>query len=684
MEAREHPELCTYHPPSESHPPAKRLNAHGSIHTNGNGVISYGDGTVTLSRDEWDKMCSKLTVVEKALADLRSSMDLPSNGSSFVPSEQFSPTGTHIPPSKSVPLMDEKARHFSMEGIHTRNELTGETIHIGGASVPALVLALGRGGNDRPGVQELLGKSILPIFGLDNESATYPFVDLWSLPHGSLVKITELVKTLPNDSQILSFFRYYKDVAHVVYPAIADLEKFEEDLLLFLINRASMQPDENGSNGITEQRIYGKSLGWVGMLFAVLSSGCHMSAMTRKERDLTSQVFVCCAFECLRASNFLSRATLDSIQTLLIVGNVMSNGMNAGVAWSLLGLTVRLAQTIGLHRACPASTPLPVKIQRSKVWWSVVWQDSLLSVTYDRASGATAPERPTYFPPNMSSGPGNRSYQECMYRLCRLTLAVVRERSAPQPTHESLSQITEHRHEIQRIMQEAADYLKDSRRCRSIRDQLEHWALYLHISYITSELCRPAISPTTAEYDLTRTLRKVCIDSLANTVEAFLGLQNVTPFANRSWAAMHRSLSSAILLGILGEPSRNERARTLINKLISLMTEVTSTLNPEELSMPIKRSVAALRKLVQAGAPDSNATQEDSSDQIAGPAADQIFSGEGLNGTGFSFDDSPLMGMSPFIVDPEESPYALMDSIMWGVSSVSWNEEVSELMNFRT
>lgn len=56
------------------------------------------------------------------------------------------------------------------------------------------------GGNtDLSEAQEVLGKSILPMFGLDNESATYPFVDLWGLPHGSLARAQELAKALPTD-----------------------------------------------------------------------------------------------------------------------------------------------------------------------------------------------------------------------------------------------------------------------------------------------------------------------------------------------------------------------------------------------------------------------------------------------------------------------------------------------------
>ena len=46
---------------------------------------------------------------------------------------------------------------------------------------------------------------------------------------------------------------------------------------------------------------------------------------------------VCCAYECLRIINYLSRAQLLDIQNLLVIGNVLSNNMNAGVAWTLLG-----------------------------------------------------------------------------------------------------------------------------------------------------------------------------------------------------------------------------------------------------------------------------------------------------------------------------------------------------------
>ncbi|KAF2012192.1 hypothetical protein BU24DRAFT_435594 [Aaosphaeria arxii CBS 175.79] len=661
---REHPELCSYHPPSETHPPAKRHTQ--SVGHNGNdfsnGMVHVHGGTVTLPREDWERICAKLQNAEKSLNELKTSIgSITEVTPSTLPTNGFSPgTAGNTTLAATAPI-DSEQSHVRTQGVHTHNEYTGQTIHVGPSSVPALVMALGRGDTQWPGVQDVLGKkNMLPIFGLDNESATYPFVDLWGLPHGSIMRANELANALPSDAECLSFFRCYRETAHVVYPAVADVESIESDLLLLLINRAS----STAGPGVSEEAIYGKDFQWIGLLFAILAAGCQCSTLPRKERELTSQVYICCSFECLRFTNFLSHATLENIQTLLILGNVISNNMNAGVAWSLMGLTVRLSQTLGLHRLCPPSTPLHHKLNRSKVWWALLWQDSLLSISYDRASSTTTIDHTVPLSPH--TAPGTRTYVESMYRLCKVGLDIVRERQRPQNSHDALMRITEHRNELQEIMVDAADYLKDSRRCRSMRDQLEHWALYLHISYITSELCRPAVSPSTANLDLSKTLRKTCIDSLTNTVEAFLGLQNMTPFATRSWAAVHRSLSSALLLGILGEQNRNERARGLLSNLIQVLTDVTANVDPAELSAPITRSVAALERLLNLQNPRSQVSKSASDTSSTYSPDFTTFTADDINAA-FNLEDPNGFTQSPLVgLELDSSPYALMESIVWG------------------
>lgn len=58
---------------------------------------------------------------------------------------------------------------------------------------------------------------------------------------------------------------------------------------------------------------------------------------------------MCCSYQCLRMTNFLSQPTIEAIQTLLVIGNVLSYNMNPGISYVLLGMTLRMGLALGLH-----------------------------------------------------------------------------------------------------------------------------------------------------------------------------------------------------------------------------------------------------------------------------------------------------------------------------------------------
>lgn len=47
---------------------------------------------------------------------------------------------------------------------------------------------------------------------------------------------------------------------------------------------------------------------------------------------------VSCAYQCLRMLNYVSQPTMEVIQILLIISNVLSYNMNAGASYTLLGV----------------------------------------------------------------------------------------------------------------------------------------------------------------------------------------------------------------------------------------------------------------------------------------------------------------------------------------------------------
>jgi hypothetical protein len=238
-----------------------------------------------------------------------------------------------------------------------------------------------------------------------------------------------------------------------------------------------------------------------------------------------------------------------------------------------------------------------------------------------------------------------------MRRLCKIGLDIIQQRAVPRTKHQVLIHIVKYRDEIQEDIEQLEDHLLHVTQCRSMREQLEFWNLYLHRSYILSELCRPTI-PThyfqKENKELSQSLRNMCLKSLTNTVEAFLGFQNINKFASQSWAAVHRALSSALLLGILGEPFRNDHIQDLLSKLIAVMSEIVSSLDSNELLAPLTRSTAALRKLTPPQ-PGSAAPQMQNQFPFENPYNS----------------DSSRSSSLPISVEGG-SPYAFMNSIIWG------------------
>lgn len=91
----------------------------------------------------------------------------------------------------------------------------------------------------------------------------------------------------------------------------------------------------------------------------------------RKPRHQCLQLTARRSFQALRLANFLFRPSFDIIQTLLVLGNTLQNNGQSDAAWALLGTTVRLAQTLGLHtERSVARLPIYLQSKAKKLWYA--------------------------------------------------------------------------------------------------------------------------------------------------------------------------------------------------------------------------------------------------------------------------------------------------------------------------
>lgn len=267
---RNHPELCLYEPVWKR-PKLEASTSQSVLH----------EPQVEAPAIELSGINKRLNTIEQSIQDLRDDLR-------YFVGTQARPVGISEPFPAEAGGRDSNSDTEAV-GMHTSSAITGETVHLGGNSVPAMVLALTTNSHEDT-IRNLSGRSVLPLFGLDNETATYPFVDLWGMPHESAARIDGLCRLLPNDADCLQYFRQYRDTAHVLFPGVVDIAQFESDLTHFLITRAAAG-NRPPSETATEQNLYGKSLHWAGLLFATLASGCQCSSAPRKERQLTCQVY---------------------------------------------------------------------------------------------------------------------------------------------------------------------------------------------------------------------------------------------------------------------------------------------------------------------------------------------------------------------------------------------------------
>ncbi|TVY38971.1 hypothetical protein LOCC1_G006390 [Lachnellula occidentalis] len=438
--------------------------------------------------------------------------------------------------------------------------------------------------------------AILPILGLKGPKSTYPFLPDPETSTGRTN--SELYQALPADHEIIRLFEHYKLNAQSFTPIIPDMEDYEAGLCQYLEERALLKRQSYNQNPGAQTPEHSRPISWVASVFAILASGAHYSHSPSHERQAKSRLYARYSFQCLRLANFMVRPSLSCIKTLLVLGTVLQNDTKPEAAWIMLGTTARMAQSLGLHEK-QKDSPSP----RTKLWEALVWQDSLLSLCFDRPPVTT---------PSISDKElvGELRYQDAMNLLCDRTLRSVRDKA----NTPNFVAILENVYRIEEIYQNSIANTANQSRL-SISKRSEMFALRLHISFVIAWICRPALANSRSPEQRTETqliLIEKCHANLLGCIRAFVRLHSIKTLAFRSWPVIHNGLSSALLLGLLGATNTNFEVRQLQGEILDILSAESDYDSGQkqgvganiELSAPHARALAVLRRLYNNRAAD--------------------------------------------------------------------------------
>lgn len=162
--------------------------------------------------------------------------------------------------------------------------------------------------------------------------------------------------------------------------------------------------------------------------------------------------------------------------------------------------------------------------------WTLVWQDTFLSFTYDRPTTClTTANCP--IPLATSSG---LSFQECIFRICQIIIE-----------QNELPTASDSRTQLEGLWDTAAPFLTSKSYCKSLQDHLERLALGIHLNYA---ICRVSLPQYGATPDPSNPVVVDCLRRARLVVEHFLELHRFSKTTCRSWAFVHNAVSCAITM----------------------------------------------------------------------------------------------------------------------------------------
>ena len=205
------------------------------------------------------------------------------------------------------------------------------------------------------------------------------------------------------------------------------------------------------------------------------------------------------------------------------------------------------------------------------------------------------------------------AYLESMYHLNQIISQRLNPETVAAVTYH---EILENCAAVENIREKLQVQLRSKETCKTALDRLQHFAIRLHTAFIISVCCRPALlrgDGTRLDAAQKKLLADRCKQNLTETVRMFLAMHQLSVIPTRSWAFTYHGLSSAVLLGILGETKADPEVRQLQGDLISALsaTAAKEQTSPQphiqksdhdiELSGPLSRALTALKNIYDHG-----------------------------------------------------------------------------------
>lgn len=237
---------------------------------------------------------------------------------------------------------------------------------------------------------------------------------------------------------------------------------------------------------------------------------------------------------------------------------------------------------------------------------SITWQDSLLSLAFDRPPASHEMDYEQDLPELTPTINGRGlTYHQAMNWMCHKSLRYMSWERISETRPSPLSLLRD----LEQIQQALSLHLQDLSASASLQDIREYYAFQLHLNFSITYFCRPIIAGDSfhsLSMEDKSSIMSQLRESLKVSARAYLKFRTVALYARRSWASIHNGLASVLLLSLMKETRATAETRQLQDELINSIAhgEMTSgselgATSVDQLSDTHKKALGAIKKLRQ-------------------------------------------------------------------------------------
>ncbi|KAJ3499587.1 hypothetical protein NLG97_g207 [Lecanicillium saksenae] len=458
------------------------------------------------------------------------------------------------PPARSQPGNDEDAKVAEMaQGLYLDPiRPYNSKVHLGRGSLPDVFSS----SNSLASHKDT--QTIFELLCLQDSSSTFPFTNLWSPDDGPEV----VYDALPSDETIFAHLDFCLLSMFRIMPSIIDIDNLKASLAtVFQFRSQSRLCPQDLPSECTPA--------WFGVLFGILACGVQLASSESRSETMKARVF---------------GERLETIQTLLLLVNFLRNQADASASWAMLGLTIRLAQSLGMHCLPPLDSPVDETEKRRLVikhslWRALMWQDALVSLCFGRPPATIPADDALSLYATTSVSQVALSYSEGCYSLFtignKISQALMRSRHANGRL--SIEEIRDFKTEIYQLESHLAPHIQDYSKCQHFDDYVQHNVYRVLSDSVILCLCRPAVLFQSDEHrqELVDTVLGRC-RSVLNTYLELLRLECPT---RRSWVYVHAALSCALTLGLATDDKTATANKELLQRFFDGISKGTICAN---------------------------------------------------------------------------------------------------------